>query len=288
MNNLKISSIFLLKTPVFLLNFRKIFTPILSVLGLLSCAVPTQIKAKLVMFLSAIAKTSDIVHPLWQALETAGLIGGSRAGLVGELEEVEARQEEFPLTRAFLQLLDTLTNVEIPGSLGAGSRQPGFLPYLTFIQDQVLLKFHTRTYKSQAEKWSVAASCLELLHKFVRDYQPAAEDFQHNNPGLGLSPGYYTLLHLHQTSLLLRTVLYVLDEARVMLDSFSPFSGKEELERAATAALKLLQTSLRVSESFINAGRTAGASTVLTSLAKLLLGVNPRTGRPDHVLNVTR
>ena len=64
--------------------------------------------------------------------------------------------------------------------------------------------------------------------------------------------------------------------------------GKPELERAATAALKLLHTSLRLSESFISAGRSAGASTVLTSLAKLLLGVNPRTGKPDHVLNMTR
>ena len=35
----------------------------------------TIIKAKLMLFLAAIAKTSDIVHPLWQALEAAGLIG---------------------------------------------------------------------------------------------------------------------------------------------------------------------------------------------------------------------
>jgi len=155
-----------------------------SVIGLLSCSVPTQIKAKLMLFLAAIAKTSDIVHPLWQALEAAGLIGGQRSGLVGELEEVEARQEEFPLTRAFLKVLDTLTNVEIPGSLGAGSRQPGFLPYLTFIQDQVLLKFHTRTYKNQSEKWSLASSCLELLLKFVQDYQPSGRRLSaHQHPG---------------------------------------------------------------------------------------------------------
>jgi len=96
------------------------------------------------------------------------------------------------------------------------------------------------------------------------------------------------LLHLHQTSLLLRTVLFVVDEARVTLDTFTQVPGKPELERAATAALKLLHTNLRLSESFISAGRSAGASTVLTSLAKLLLGVNPRTGKPDHVLNMTR
>ena len=113
-----------------------------SLLGLLSCAVPTQIKAKLLQLLAAIARTPDIVHPLWQALEGAGLLAGSRAGLVAELEEVEARQEEFPLTRAFLQLLDTLTKVEIPGALGASSLA---LNFLTFVQDKVLSKFHART-----------------------------------------------------------------------------------------------------------------------------------------------
>ena len=96
------------------------------------------------------------------------------------------------------------------------------------------------------------------------------------------------MLHLHQTSLLLRTVLYVVDEARVMLDTFTVFPGKQQLETAVTAALKLLHTALRLSEEFINAGRTAGASTLLTGLSKLLLGVNPRTGRPDHMLNMTR
>ena len=72
-----------------------------------------------------------------------------------------------------------------------------------------------------------------------------------------------------------------------MLDTFTLFPGKQQLEQAVTAALKLLHTALRLSEEF-NARRTAGASTVLTGLYKLLLGVNPRTGRPDHMLNMTR
>jgi len=261
-----------------------------TVLGLLSCSVPTQVKAKLVEFLAALAKTPDIVHPLWQAIESAQLVAslGARPGLVGELEEIETRAEEFPLTRSFLQLLDRLTDVEIPGALGAGTRQPGFLPYLTFIQDHVFLKFQTRTYKNQGEKWAIAASCLELLHKLVREYEPSSEDFQGANSNVGLPPGFCILSHLHQTSLLLRTVLYVLDEARVMLDSFTPFPGKSSLESAATAALKLLQTSLRLSDSFISAGRDAGASAVLTTLPQLLLGLNPRTGRPDHMLNMAK
>ena len=261
-----------------------------TVLGLLGCSVPTQVKAKLVEFLVALAKTADIVHPLWQAVESAQLVAslGTRPGLVGELEEVETRAEEFPLTRSFLQLLDRLTDVEIPGALGAGSRQPGFLPYLAFIQDYVFLKFQTRTYKNQGEKWAIAASCLELLHKLVKEYEPSGEDFLGGNGQVGLPPGFCILSHLHQTSLLLRTVLFVLDEARLMLDTFTNFPGKTSLEAAASAGLKLLQTSLRLSDSFISAGGKAGASTVLTSLPQLLLGLNPRTGRPDHMFNIAK
>ena len=125
-------------------------------------------------------RSPDIVHPLWQALEAAQLIstvGGGKPGLVAELEEVESRAEEFPMTRAFLGLLDRLTDTEIPGGLGAGTRQPGFLPYLGFVQDNVFLKFNTRTYKSPGEKWQVAEACLTLIHKLLTEYEPAPEHF---------------------------------------------------------------------------------------------------------------
>nr|CAD7572422.1 unnamed protein product [Timema californicum] len=39
-----------------------------------------------------------------------------------ELEEIESRNEEFPLTRALLHLVDVLTNLPVPRLLGAGSR----------------------------------------------------------------------------------------------------------------------------------------------------------------------
>ena len=214
-----------------------------TVLGLLACTVPTSIKARLVALLTALARSPDIVHPLWQALEGAGLVtGGGRAGLVSELEEVEARAEEFPLTRSFLGLLDRLTDSEIPGGLGAGSRAPGFQPYLALVQDSVFLKFPARTYRDPGEKWAVAAAALQLLHKLLAEYTPRPEDFQGGGQGVGLHPGFHLLCHLHQTSQLLRTVLYVVDEARNLLDTFSPFPGKTDLEAAATAALALLDT----------------------------------------------
>lgn len=71
-----------------------------------------------------------------------------------ELEEVEARNEEFPLTRAMLKLLDTLTDVPVPKLLGVGTRTPGFDPYLTFILNNVFLRFHNRSYKNVQERVS--------------------------------------------------------------------------------------------------------------------------------------
>lgn len=69
-----------------------------------------------------------------------------------ELEELESRNEEFPMTRAMLKLLDVLTDMPIPRLLGVGTRTPGFDPYLTFVLHSVLLRFNTRTYKNPQEK----------------------------------------------------------------------------------------------------------------------------------------
>jgi nuclear pore complex protein Nup205 len=140
-----------------------------TILGLLGCAVPCTIKSRLMLLLAALARSPDLVHPLWLAVEQAQLLSGPNGsssngragGMAGELEEVETRAEEFPLTRAFIQLLDRLTDVEIPSGLGAGTRAPcGILPYLNFVQDAVFLRFSTRTYRNPAEKWEVAAACL--------------------------------------------------------------------------------------------------------------------------------
>ena len=76
----------------------------------------------------------------------------SPGSLQVELEEVEARQEEFPMTRAFLCLVRALTDSPIPAGLGKGYRAPGFQPYLTFLQENIFLKFNTRAYRDPAEK----------------------------------------------------------------------------------------------------------------------------------------
>ena len=86
-----------------------------------------------------------------------------------ELEEMESQAEEYPLTRAFLSLLDTLTEVPIPVTLGAGHRAPGFQPYLEFVRDLVFLRFDSRAYRHPEEK--VGILVCTLVHVPVLHYQ---------------------------------------------------------------------------------------------------------------------
>ncbi len=78
--------------------------------------------------------------------------GTQEAGIRMELEEIEARNESYPQTRAFLKLINRLTDITLPSALGAGYRVPGFTPYLEFIRDDVFLKFKGRAYQDAAEK----------------------------------------------------------------------------------------------------------------------------------------
>ena len=86
-----------------------------------------------------------------------------------ELEEIEAQVEEYSETRGFLGLLNNLTDVPIPVSLGAGHRVPGFQPYLEFVRDSVFLKFDSRGYKNSQEKVSQSL-CICMIDVHLDDY----------------------------------------------------------------------------------------------------------------------
>lgn len=75
-------------------------------------------------------------------------------GILVELDEIESRNEEYPMLSGFLELMSTLTDIPVPGGLGAGLRAPGFDPYLFFLRDHIFQKFSSRAYKDPAEKVS--------------------------------------------------------------------------------------------------------------------------------------
>lgn len=83
---------------------------------------------------------------------------------------MESKNEEFPLTRAMLVLLDVLADNPMPRLLGAGTRTPGFDPYLNYILRTVFLKFNSRSCKNPSEKVNCIVKKSDIANFFPLSY----------------------------------------------------------------------------------------------------------------------
>lgn len=266
-------------------------------LGLIGCPIVIPLKTNLVLALAALGRSSETALQLWNALETSQIICtvptvsnfGNR-GIESELEEIESRNETYPLTRAILDLLYIISSVIVPKNLGAGTRKPGLDPYLNFVIETIFLKFYNRNYKDPQEKWEVAEKCLQIFDMFMQIYEPSVKDFPggmhsaEENP----TPGFNIMLQMHTKSEFIRLILHLLDESCVMLDSYAPFSGKKQLESTILFALNIISVALEKQNVFFNTHFAASSSILMTGCSKLLLDVNPRSGRSDHMVNITK
>ncbi|XP_066540333.1 nuclear pore complex protein Nup205 [Hoplias malabaricus] len=278
------------------------WTPVVVMLGLLQCSVQPILKAEFLHTLSAFGKSPEIAASLWQSLEYTQILQtvkapGQRqaAGIEMELNEIESSCEEYPLTRAFCQLISTLVESSLPINLGAGLRAPGFQPYLVFLRDAVFLPFPTRAYRRPAEKWEVAEAVLEVFHKLLRDYEPQPADFLQETVELQgeqvpahKPPGYSLMFHLLNDSPTLSLCLSLLEEGVRQLDTYAPFPGKKQLESAVLHCLSLLDLTLQKEVVFMDLLRESQVSLLVSPLEQLLQGVSAQSRRADHIINIAR
>lgn len=118
--------------------------------GLVGCAVPPELKAALLQALAAFSTAPELAPRIWQLLVPC------LQGLRAELDEVESRNEEFPITAALLVLLAALLD-HPPG--------PGTSLFLDHVREAVFLRLNVRAYRHAAERWQLAAACLKVLGK---------------------------------------------------------------------------------------------------------------------------
>ncbi|XP_035827391.1 nuclear pore complex protein Nup205 [Aplysia californica] len=275
---------------------------VMVLFGLLGCSVTVQMKGELMRTLAAISQTPVFAATIWQTLEASQILpttvasGEQPGGFRVELEEVESRNEEYPLTRGFLELMGSLTLFPVPMGLGAGTRSPGFDPYLDFILNSILLKYNTRAYKSAEEKWQLVCGSLEVLVKLLTDYELQSQDLQQDTvdvPGLGIvpaskQPGFTVLCLLLSDSKLFKTVQMILEEAVAMFEQFAPFPGDSYLERAALLCLQLLEGATDRQGALETRVRETASPLMISGLERLLLAINPRTRKADYLVNITK
>uniref|UniRef100_A0A2C9L850 Nuclear pore complex protein Nup205 n=1 Tax=Biomphalaria glabrata TaxID=6526 RepID=A0A2C9L850_BIOGL len=275
---------------------------VMVLFGLLTCSVNIQLKGELLSTLASIAQTPVFAATIWQILESSQILQtlptsrDQSTGIKVELEEVESRHEEFPLSRGFLELMTSLTQFPVPMGLGAGTRSPGFDPYLDFILNSLLLKYNARAYKMAEEKWKVVSGCLRVLVKLLSDYELNNEDLLPDTvdvPGLGVvpaskQPGFTLLCLLLTDSPLFKTVQLILEEALRQFEQFVSFPGKDYLEEVSLLCLQLLEEAADRQESLEKRIRETASPLLVSSLERLLLAINPRTKKADYLINITK
>ncbi|KAL6555058.1 hypothetical protein OROGR_006316 [Orobanche gracilis] len=83
-----------------------------------------------------------------------------------ELNEVEARREQYPSTISFINLLNTL----IAEERDVNDRGHRFVGIFRFIYDHVFGPFSQRAYADPCEKWQLVVACLKHFHMMLSMY----------------------------------------------------------------------------------------------------------------------
>ncbi|CAK8694467.1 unnamed protein product [Clavelina lepadiformis] len=265
--------------------------------GLMQCPVPIRLKGEIMAALSHMARIPDIALGLLQACETSQLLQslpalGKPLGITAELAEVESREEQYPMTQGFIKLLSALSNLQ-----GLGG---GFTRYLLFVVESVFLPLLSRAYSRSEEKWEVASASLEFFNRLLSNYHPLPEHFQEKATTLHESsssvvassrklPAFAFLQHIYHEGNFFKIVMQIIEQCITYLDTYIT---KHDLERtlveSAERALQLILNALELQEVFVSALRTSGSSLLITTLDKLLFGINPQTKRADYTINIAR
>ncbi|XP_052747538.1 nuclear pore complex protein Nup205 [Bicyclus anynana] len=243
--------------------------------GLICCHVPLQLKAELCLTLAALGGSAGTAGRVWAALEAAQLVSVAKdkRALNVELQEVECRAEEYPLSRAFLTLLDALcAAAPLPRTLGAGARPPGLDPYVEHALNRLALPAPHRPYSKPQEKWQILSISFRLFARWLEQYEPAASDFPppDREPDVNPPPGFRLLIQLHTKSELLRLVLTTLDEAHELMDRETA-PEHEYVQQTLISSLSIVERALALERALNAAAAEAGRGVLVVGLSKLIL-----------------
>ena len=284
--------------------------PLLVMIGLLGCAVPTVLKAELLKTLAAMSKTADVALQVWNGIEASSFISKdtdnsnlttwTKCGFLMELESIESKNEEYPMTIALLQLVDVLTNNSYVMDSEENSVQTANPPVQTtptsslskiysLVVDEIFLRINSRAYKNPSEKWLITKLSLKIMNKLLQDFEPSKAnlnlDFKTTT-----SAGFQLVSCLLQPSELLRILLLTLNEACSTIEKFiDDIAGKNDIEEASLNILNILRRALILQPAVLKASRDAQTCNVIfAGLDKLLFGINPRTGKADHITTIAK
>ncbi|KAL5098578.1 hypothetical protein RYX36_002905 [Vicia faba] len=91
-----------------------------------------------------------------------------------ELNEIEARREQYPSTISFLNLINAL----IAEERDLTDRGQRFIGIFRFVYDHVFGPYPQRAYADPCEKWQLVCACLKHFHMILAMYDVKEEDYE--------------------------------------------------------------------------------------------------------------
>ncbi|KAJ3018350.1 UNVERIFIED_CONTAM: hypothetical protein HDU68_011205 [Siphonaria sp. JEL0065] len=178
-----------------------------TLFNLLNRRIPVELKACLLDVIAAFClpvekgSVSEVAPMVWKHLEQAeivpkpnytsagvhygafsnNLVSGRHEGIRYDMEQIEAQNQAYPETVAFLTLLNTLLVAIKPSSLtgtidGFSTKLPGVSNviginhYVHFAVEEVFLKVHNRMFISVEERWKVIELSLHLVDQSLKSF----------------------------------------------------------------------------------------------------------------------
>ncbi|XP_047339294.1 nuclear pore complex protein NUP205 isoform X2 [Impatiens glandulifera] len=166
-------------------NWFSDIEPLFKLLGFEN--VPPYLKGALRNAISTFVRVSPSLRDnIWSYLEQYDLpvVVGPNIGSSGqsmttqvydmqfELNEIEARKEQYPSTISFVNLLNTL----IAEERDVSDRGQRFIGIFLFIYDHVFGPFQQRAYADLSEKWELVIACLQHFRMMLNMYDIEEDD----------------------------------------------------------------------------------------------------------------
>lgn len=248
------------------------------------CPVPQSLKASLDRAIAALARRPEVATALWDRLLAAvvvlpvplGTSGADalvslntpwlhrraldddaaavpRYDLVYQLNEIEARAEEYDEVLAFVGLLNALWK-SAGGALADGG---GPVAHFTrFVKEDLLMTAFQRTFKDESQRWSLIAACFDHCRMCLTH---AAASLVGGSAGTLLGeprpPGMDVLVDLLGERSVARALVTTLSSLNVEIlanERRATSSSAMAKEAAALAALRLLSTGFTCDAEFVS------------------------------------
>ena len=250
------------------------------------CPVPQKLKAALDGAIASLTRHASLVGPIWDRLLGAVVVrkdplmfDGRKSvpvkyDLTYQLNEIEARAEEYEEAIAFVRLLNALWKTSGNSFVDGGAKYEHFT---RFVLEEIASSIYQRSFKHEEERWELIRE--SLIHcRLCLESLPTTIDAQASIPSSGvgtgpvMKPGEYVMTDLLEARSLFRVVNYTLSLGTDWLsEQYLEGALAEAKTGAIVESLRLVRCAMSMDIDFIGVKQISAPGKIYSPIEVVLL-----------------